>query len=400
MGKITALSSEFILRKSILVMSALVCSCIASFGQARLVTRTSSHGIDVEFIRDEVHPVDTVSVTIVGDVMMHMAQIENCLLGHSSRDPGDPSAYDFTPCLAGIGDILKDADICIANMEFTHAGAPYRGYPFFSAPDSFSTYLADCGVDVFLMANNHILDFGAAGALRTIEVYDALRDRGVRRTGCFADEESLREGWPLILRCGGLRIGIVNFTYGTNNPQRTEWPKVILTDREEIAAALRTARDSADVVIAIPHWGEEYSLRHSAVQGELADFLIRHGADAVVGSHPHVVQDTEIRDRFPDRKVPVVYSLGNIISNMSAANTQIGLIVTLPVVRYSDGSARIGEPQYTLTWCSLPGGLSDRHVTVPVRDQIGRRSEWRGPGDYDRMVETYNRIKSTSGIQE
>ncbi|MCD8313244.1 MAG: CapA family protein [Bacteroidales bacterium] len=395
-------------KKTILSISALLCLCAIASAQAKLVTSITYDSIAVNISREEVLPLDTVCVTIVGDLMMHSAQIDNCYGRYlrAARATGatsaaettrnDPSHYDFTPCLEGIRDILSGADICIANMEFTHAGAPYRGYPSFSAPDSYSQYAADCGVDVFLMANNHILDGGSAGVLRTIGVYEAMD--GVRYTGCFADEEALRGGWPLILECRGLRIAVVNFTYGTNVEPTSDWPKVCTEDREEIAAALRTARDSADIVLVIPHWGIEYRLHHSPAQQDLADFLLRHGADAVIGGHPHVVQDIETRDRFPDKSAPVVYSMGNILSNMSAPDTQIGLIVTLPLVRYADGSTRVATPKYDLTWCSLPGGLNGSHATIPVRDWIGRRSEWTRPADYDKMINTYNKILYTSGI--
>ncbi len=352
----------------------------------------------------EISPLDTVTLTIVGDVMMHSAQIENArkrrLASTGNAPADDPGSYDFGPCLAGIRDMLSAADITVANMEFTHSGPPYSGYPAFSAPESYSDYIADCGVDVFLTANNHILDGGAAGALRTIGVYRSMSGRGIHTAGCFADSVSLASGQPLILECRGLRVAILNFTYGTNVEPEGEWPKVCLTDRAEMLEALKRARRDADIVIAIPHWGVEYRLAHSREQEDVARFLATHGADAIIGGHPHVVQDTGSFERFPVGEIPVVYSLGNLISNMSARDTQIGLVVTLPLVRYSDGSARVADLRYTLTWCSLPGGLTDCHATVPVREMLGRRDEWLNPSDYDKMVSTYNRIQSTSGIHE
>ena len=77
---------------------------------------------------------------------------------------------------------------------------------------------------------------------------------------------------------------------------------------------------------------------------------------------------------------------------MSATNTQIGLLVTLPVIRYTDKTCLAGEPELELTWCSLPGRLRDSHTTIPVKEYLGRRSEWKDPSDYDKMVQTYQRI--------
>ena len=85
---------------------------------------------------------DTLSVTVIGDVMMHSRQLE----------------YDCRSFFARSEHLLRQADVTAANMEFTLAGEPYTGYPCFSAPDAYAQYMADCGVDIFLTANNHILD--------------------------------------------------------------------------------------------------------------------------------------------------------------------------------------------------------------------------------------------------
>ena len=353
---------------------------------------------------DRAVPADTVTICIIGDVMLHSAQIENCFSRYAATDhkadPAESGHYDFSPCFSEIRTLLEDADICAANMEFTLAGPPYSGYPAFCAPDSYAGYAADCGVDIFLTANNHILDKGASGALRTLEVYRGMKERGILDTGCFADSVSMQERYPLIVEKKGLRIAFVNFTYGTNVTADSGFPAVCMMDREKIASAMEKARNEADVIIALPHWGTEYALKHSAGQEEMAEFLVRRGADAVIGSHPHVVQDTGTIKALDGDYVPVIYSTGNIISNMSADNTQIGLVVTVPVVRYVDGEARLCEPEFTFTWCSLPGGLTDSHITIPVLEFEGRRSEWQDPADYDRMMESYRRIKETSGIKD
>lgn len=349
---------------------------------------------------------DTVSITIIGDVMLHQSQIDNCRerfsMLHGRANPESHTDFDFTPCLAGIKGILSGSDICIANMEFTLAGPPFSGYPAFAAPDSYASYVAECGVDVFLTANNHILDKGYKGIARTLEVYGMMKDSaGVLNTGCFADSTSASQGYPLFIESKGVRIALVNFTYGTNVDIEEKFPKVCRMDTTEIAAAMLKARNSADIVIALPHWGIEYELKHCRQQRAIAEFLARNGADAVIGSHPHVVQDIDSVKTVSggaEKNVPVVYSLGNIISNMSAKNTRIGLIVTLKAVK--DGEATLLPPEYTLTWCSLPGRLTDSHATIPVEEYLSRSSEWIDGADYTNMTETYRRILQASGIKD
>ena len=108
----------------------------------------------------EVHPIfrqDTLTIRFLGDVMMHSAQIADA---HRSGDE-----YDFSSYFRLIEDDIRDADIAIANMEFTLAGEPYTGYPCFSAPDTLAYHLADCGFDVFLAANKHNIDKGSKEVL-------------------------------------------------------------------------------------------------------------------------------------------------------------------------------------------------------------------------------------------
>ena len=230
--------------------------------------------------------------------------------------------------------MVSGSDLAIANMEFTLAGQPYSGYPCFSAPDGYEDYVASCGVDVFLTANNHILDKGKAGIERTLGRYSQMEEEGlVKHTGCSDSPEDDLKRFPLIMAVRGTRVALVNFTYGTNLKIDSGFPKVHRTDKTEIADAIRRAREAgAEFVIALPHWGTEYALNHSSSQEKLADWLVEQGCDAIVGAHPHVVQDWErvaSMSGSRPKAAPVIYSLGNIVSNMSATNTQVGLIINL-----------------------------------------------------------------------
>jgi poly-gamma-glutamate synthesis protein (capsule biosynthesis protein) len=340
---------------------------------------------------------DTATILVMGDVMMHRDQISN-----AARPDG---TYDFSTYLANIKPMIEKADLSIANMEFTLAGRPYTGYPCFSAPDGYEDYVASCGVDVFLTANNHILDKGKNGLERTLSRYSDMESSGiVRHTGVSASEEDDRMRFPLMVAVKGVRVALVNFTYGTNIKGDSDFPKVHLTDKKEIEAAVRRARRAgADFVIALPHWGTEYVLSHSSSQEALADWLAGIGCDAVIGAHPHVVQDCGMVSAFSDgslKEVPVVYSLGNIVSNMSATNTQVGMIASLRIVTDEDGVKTMLPPRLTFTWCTRPGTLTDSYATVPVKDFIDKKELWKRPADHDNMVRSYLRVKSQTGIED
>ena len=321
---------------------------------------------------------DTLSMVFIGDVMMHAKQLE----------------YNFRTFLEPVRSRLEAADVAVANMEFTLAGEPYSGYPAFSAPDGYAEYLADCGVDVFLMANNHILDKGKKGLSRTLDRYRSMER--IRFTGAAKDSVEDRATWPLIVTAKGLRIALVNFTYGTNTGDPSGWPKVHVTDLSEIDAALQRARRlGADFIVALPHWGVEYRLRHDKTDEKTAAWLAEQGVDAVIGAHPHVVQDTARIGRMP-----VVYSMGNAVSNMSAINTRLELMVTLRFTKDRWRNVAMLPPQLEFLWCTLPGTLTDSYATIAVKDWLGKRDLWKDPSDYDNMTATYRRVKAETGIED
>lgn len=332
---------------------------------------------------------DTVTICILGDIMMHQAQIDN------ARRPD--GGYDFSSYFHLLEDRIREADIAVANMEFTLAGEPYTGYPCFSAPDTLVEYLVGCGIDVLLAANNHIFDKGSKGAERTLEIYRRLQqEKGVRFTGLAGNEDEQKSNSPLISRARGISIAFINITYGTNIGLQSYWPKTNrISEKEKIAEAFDSAhRQGCEYIIALPHWGTEYRLRHSKEQEEYAEWLAEQGADCIIGSHPHVIQDADISGN-----VPVAYSLGNAVSNMSAPNTQLELMATIRLVRKENGDLEPLPIELEYLWCSRPGGYNDRYTVIPVAGFIGRKDRWQNSYDYDKMISTYERVRKETGIE-
>ena len=321
--------------------------------------------------------------------MMHTAQIEDALRPDST--------YSFR-CLDIIRDRIESADLAVANMEFTLAGKPYAGYPLFSAPESYATYLAECGIDIFLTANNHILDRGSKGAMKTLEAYRVLeKSHGIRYTGSFMDTDDIAARNPLKIRRKGYSLAIVNMTYGTNLGKTEVWPEISYAGaRGSLEKAMKSAEDS-DLTIAFPHWGEEYVLEHSSRQEKTAEWLADNGADLIIGAHPHVVQDC---GTVGEGKVQVAYSLGNAVSNMSAENTQIELMATVRITRDENGDPCILPMEFTYLWCSKPGGYTDTYMVLPVADFIGTRDSWKGRWEYDKMMSTYRHVMEKTGIKD
>ena len=332
---------------------------------------------------------DTVTICVMGDMMMHERQIDL-----ARRNDG---TYDFSSYFHHIKDRISSADIAIANMEFTLSGEPYSGYPSFSAPDAYAEYLAQCGFDIFLAANNHIFDKGGEGAERTLRIFRELgRKYGIRVCGLAETPEIRENTTPLEILVKGMRIALINFTYGTNLGSDRHWPKTnYMREKSLISAALAKTGD-CDLTIVLPHWGNEYELIHSQEQEELAEELAIKGADIIIGTHPHVPQDI---GSVTKKGTPVIYSLGNGVSNMSAPDTQIELMAEITLIRRTDGSTGILPVRLTYLWCSRPGGLTSTYTVIPIKEYIGKKDMWTGSWDYDKMIATYERVSRTIGIE-
>ena len=367
-----------------LILSLVLLACAPSLSAQRPVYPYFSNQYQIPFPKAMLNAPDTLSVIVIGDVMMHAKQL----------------VRDHHPFMERISPALRKADFAVANMEFPLGGEPYAGYPAFSTPDYYAWYAAeDCGIDVFLTGNNHVLDRGSRGLQRTLDVYATIRDSlGIMQTGAARDRKELEETYPLMLSRHGIKIALVNFTYGTNTGPDTEWPKVNRMNKEEVGAAIRKARNQgADFVVALPHWGTEYQLNPDASEVSWAQWLVSQGVDAIVGSHPHVVQDTT-----HIKGVPVIYSLGNAISNMSIINSRLGLAATLRFVHDPlTGGKRMLEPQLRFLWCTLPERLlPDSYASLFVKEWANRRDDWLTPSDFDNMISTWERVKDTCGIED
>ncbi|RYD81364.1 MAG: CapA family protein [Sphingobacteriales bacterium] len=252
-----------------------------------------------------------VNILFAGDVMMHLPQIT------AAKTAGE-NAYDFNTVFEKIAPIIKKADIAIANLETTFGGEPYTGYPQFSAPDTLAWFIKNAGFDVLVTANNHSADRGRKGILGAI---NGVKKHGLLQTGTFKNEDDRTLNYPLIIEKNNIKIALLNATYGTNGLPVPTPLLVNRIDTAEIRKDIKKAREKgAEIVLMMFHWGIEYENNPNKEQKSIAQWCLINGIDAVIGSHPHVIQPAIWETFVPkndsvSRKGLVVYSLGNFISN-------------------------------------------------------------------------------------
>lgn len=278
------------------------------------------------------------TLLFAGDIMGHDTQIESArLMGNG--------VYDYSSCFRYVAPTIGAADIAIGNLEVTLAGPPYKGYPQFSSPDALADALKTAGFDILVQANNHAVDRGKAGLERTLHVLDSI---GLVRSGVFRDSLERMVRYPLIVEKNGIRLALLNYSYSTNGIRVTPPNIVNMIDTAVIRQDLqKAAKAEPDFTIALMHWGAEYQLTENSEQQRLTRFLFQNGADAIIGSHPHVVQPI----REMDGKL-VVYSLGNMISNQRKRYTDGGILFQMTLEK--NGSTDITGYGYMPVWVHKP----------------------------------------------
>ena len=311
--------------------------------------------------KDDISLTENIRLIFAGDVMGHETQLKGAW-----RDGGD-SCYNFAPTFQWVKDYISSADFAIANFEVTLAGEPYTGYPTFSSPVSLAVDLQDAGFNIFLTANNHILDRGVRGLEQTL---NTLENLGIAHTGSFKDSLHWMTDYPLIMEKKGFRLAFLNYTYNTNMSRAK--PPIIVNyiDTVRIAVDIKKALElKADYIIACVHWGEEYKNDENKEQRQIADFLARNGCNLIVGAHPHVVQPIKIIESSFD-SVLVAYSLGNFISNQRWRYSDGGIMLEVNLTK-TDGIVSLNSYRYEPFWVRrYPEKGVQLYRIIPVIDYL------------------------------
>lgn len=308
--------------------------------------------------------VHTAKLVFVGDVMSHTPQVTAA----RTSDGG----YDYSDVFRHVRPIFEDADIVIANLETTlRTAPPYTGYPTFAAPAELAFAMRDAGIDIAVVANNHICDKGRQGILSTMGFLDSAR---LGHTGVFTGEADRNARNPLRFTADGIRFALLNYTYGTNGLPVPSGTMVNLIDTAVIARDLAASRrDSTDCVIVSYHWGEEYHRTPTRAQRELAAWTRAHGADIIIGGHPHVVEPFEAYYNADSTAVTgaTYYSLGNFVSNQRRRYTDGGMIAEIVVTKtvttdsLSSNKSSLGyDFGYRLVWVNTPVRAGVRRYEV------------------------------------
>lgn len=293
-------------------------------------------------------PATETVIAAVGDIMAH-APVQRA----AERHP-----LGWRGLWQEVEPLLRGADVAYANLETAMAdgilvngrsagtvpaeydGAVFTGYPQFNTHSRLARALAESGIDIVSVANNHALDRGAAGVDLTL---GALRGAGVASVGASAKGDG-RTGWVSVLQAGGLRLAWIGCTFGTNGiPDHFDQILHCYEPSARILDLVRaTAADSSvDAVVVTPHFGSEYRTVPDERQRAFARALVEAGALLVIGTHPHVVQPGEWHRASDGRTGFILYSLGNFISAQPALETRSSAVLLVGIGRTIHGDVAV-----------------------------------------------------------
>lgn len=299
------------------------------------------------FLYPAVVSAEPVVIHAVGDIM----------LGGSGEKVYRKYGYDYP--FAATRATLRQGDIVIGNLESPLAarGVEFTGKQFrFKADPQAALALKNAGFTHLSLANNHILDFGAAGLTQTLTALDANE---ITHAGAGENLAAARKAALSVVK--GVKVAFLSYSL--------TYPEEFFAGAKTAGAApgyvsyftadIKEAKSNADCVIVAFHWGGEGKDTPKPYQLAAAHKAIDAGADIVIGHHPHVLQGVE-----QYKSGVIFYSLGNFAFGSTSKSAELSMIAR---IIYDDGVKEVEiiplnvlNSQVRFQPAALKGAAADR----------------------------------------
>ena len=261
----------------------------------------------------------SITLMMVGDMLVHTAVWQSGQLADGS--------VNFDHLFTHMASDFADADIAIINQETVLATTDLSqasGFPLFNSPQQIGDAEAKAGIDAVTCATNHCLDQGFAGIQAECEFWRNSHPE-VEVLG-IADSEEVSQQIHIIER-DGIKVALLNYAENTNGiavPSDTPWCVKLIADSDPAADVAAAREAGADFVVIMPHWGTEYVYTPNDFQKQYGQIFADAGADAIIGGHPHVIENVDILTSADGKQVPCFWSLGNYVSTQAEKPRMLG----------------------------------------------------------------------------
>ncbi|MFT3951331.1 MAG: CapA family protein [Oscillospiraceae bacterium] len=245
--------------------------------------------------------------------------------------------YDFTPTYEHIARFVKAADLAILNQEtiVTDEFEP-SPYPCFCSPEALGDTMVDLGFNAISMSNNHVIDKGEAGFLATLNYWDE-KHPDVVHYGAYRDQADMDSiATKTVNGITFAFLGYMEYTNGLSLPDGSPCRITYLSELDTIKKQVEAADKLADVVVVSCHYGVEITNQVSDLQYDVTQDLVNWGADLIVGTQAHTIQECAYIPREDGTKAFCYYGLGNLVSTQETALAMVGALGDLYAVKDAD----------------------------------------------------------------
>ena len=263
--------------------------------------------------------ITTASVIAAGD-----NYYQSSVLGFGQDGSGNwsyQSIYDH------VRDEIQAADLAIVNQEtvFTTSHNSVSASGYFATPTEVGDALVNAGFDVVCSATNHMDDWGADYINQTLQYWNTSHPQILVPGLHYSAEDA---GIIRVADLNGIRVAVLNYAYGTNSGTagaggsytintggQNYMIDLLCQGSDQVAAMIKAAKEQADCVIFVAHWGTQDEPMPTEYEKQWASFLMKQGVDVLIGSHPHVLQPYGMMNDEEGHSMAVYYSLGNFVSS-------------------------------------------------------------------------------------
>lgn len=265
---------------------------------------------------------NTVELLAVGDNIAHLGMRESGM--------GEDGVWNYDHIYLPVKDDVEEADLALVTQEtvFVEDRDDVSGYPAFGTPVEFGDALVNTGFDVVAHATNHIVDKGTDSIEYTMNWWKENHPE-IQILGIHESEEDAKK--VAVVKCKGLKLAMLDYTYGTNDiplPEGKEY-MVDIFDEEKVKKDIKKAKKAGDAVIVFMHVGDEYVMDVDEQTKKWVDLFLKEGVDIVIGSHPHVIRTMETLTGEDGHKMLVYYSLGNFTSTQNDLPSLLGAMAKI-----------------------------------------------------------------------
>lgn len=312
-------------------------------------------------VKKETSKDSVIKIAMMGDMLAHDSV---------NTQAKTSSGYDYTPYFTNIKPLYSSADVVFCNPEIPVAGDMYgvTGYPTFNAPSAFARDLVrGAGCNVINLASNHQADRGQAGVDASLDVWRGLKPFAY--SGMNSNQEEQNKVSYFTVK--GVKIAFVAFADFSNALIPNSYSLNLFHDTALVERLMSEAKMNAQVVLVSAHWGVEDSNIVSASQIATAQMFVDNGASMIIGTGPHVEQAVSWLTSSDGRRVPVWYSIGNMLSSQLGINGLTSGIAHAEISIKNEKNPSITKLAFDPTFMSYRWSEADKaSLNLPARKDL------------------------------